>query len=177
MLIEILKIFWQLLIVVSDIAIKIIATSVIIGFIILQQREKKYILVDFDSLTNIEPILERCRIWLANNKEKNPNADDYFAAHISEQQIIPNQILNCLRWQGMGYSLIYISERKENLRIESAKVLNDWNLKGELFLTGSAYNKDEKFIELKETHKIKGLIALPNENSRQLAEILKTERL
>lgn len=180
MSIEIFKVFWQTLIVISDIAIKIIVTSVIIGFIILQQREKKYILVDFDCLTDIKPIEERCRIWLENHRVG--SADDYFEAHISEQILIPQNILRCIKWQNMGYKLMFISSRKENLRIESAKILNDWELKGELYLTGDSYEKACKLVsiskQLGKEHKLKGLLADYTEDNRHLAQIiLKTERL
>ena len=137
-------------------------------------------MVDFDCLTDIKPIEERCRIWLANNRVG--SADDYFEAHISEQILIPQNILRCMKWQNMGYKLMFISSRKENLRIESAKILNDWELRGELYLTGDNYEKACKLVsvskQLRKEHKLEGLLADYTEDNRHLAQIiLRTKRL
>ena len=179
-LIETLNYLWAVILGIANVIITTLTILVIYGACIYTKRSKRYVIVDFDCLTDIKPIEERCRIWLANHREG--LADDYFEAHISEQILIPQNILRCMKWQNMGYKLMFISSRKENLRIESAKILNDWELRGELYLTGDNYEKACKLVsvskQLRKEHKLEGLLADCTEDNRHLAQIiLRTKRL
>ena len=144
----------------------------IIGGFIISNRKQKYILVDFDSLVDIEPIKQREKIWYDNHPEDRSDCLKYMVAHISEQTVIANQILKCRLWQGMGYKLIYVSGRHERLRVQTAKVLNEWELQGELYCSGTNYYKECDMKELTKKHKVIGIITTPDENGRKFAEIM-----
>ena len=144
----------------------------IVGGFIISNRQNKYILVDFDSLVDIEPIKEREMIYYKNHPEELSDRLKYMVAHISEQRVIANQILKCRLWQGMGYKMIYVSERDERLRIQTAKVLNEWELKGELYCSGTNYYKECDMKELTKKYKVTGVITTPDEDGRKFAEVM-----
>lgn len=144
----------------------------IIGSFIISNRQNKYILVDFDSLVDIEPIKQREKIWYDNHPEDRNDCLKYMAAHISEQRVIAGQILKCRLWQGMGYKMIYVSGRNERLRVQTAKVLNEWELKGELYCSGTNYYKECDMKELTKKYKVIGVITTPDEDGRKFAEVM-----
>ena len=155
-----------------------IGVLTIIGSFIISNRKQKCILVDFDSLVDIKPIKEREVIYYKNHPEELSDRLKYMVAHISEQKVIAAQILKCRLWQGMGYKMIYVSERDERLRIQTAKVLNEWELKGELYCCGTLYDKEIAMHDIIENWNVIGVITNPDENGRVLAEIaLKSKRL
>lgn len=102
------------------------------------KRRNSIIAIDFDTLVDVNPIIGRGKIYV--NNKKNVSLEQYFAAHVSEQQPIPQGILKAIHYQRVGYKIIYFSCRPEYLRLETAKVLNNWNLKGELYMD---MNKEE----------------------------------
>lgn len=94
------------------------------------------ILVDFDSvIVNIEYIYKRAEIYVKNNP--NITIGEYIGAHITEQEVKPEGIREVLRLQSQFYQLIFVSERDSSVRLETAKILNDWGLKGQLFMNSS----------------------------------------
>ncbi len=172
MLIEILNKLWAFILVITQ---SIIATCGILAFVgcfIYARRAKEVILVDFDSLVNIEPIKQREKIWYDNHPEDRSDCLKYMVAHISEQTVIANQILKCRLWQGMGYKLIYVSGRHERLRVQTAKILNEWELKGELYCSGTNYYKECEMKDLSKKYKIAGVITTENEDGRKFAEVM-----
>lgn len=96
------------------------------------QRNQEIIAIDFDGLVDIQPILNRGIIYINNRQDV--TLDEYFEAHVLEQEVIPSAILKAIKYQNLGYKLMFYSRRAENLRIQTAKVLNDWQLKGELYM-------------------------------------------
>ena len=120
-----MTIIWKILI--------IIAIFAIIVHIFKQYRKNSVVLVDFDSvLVNIDPILERGKIFVENRPDT--EIEDYIAAHITEQEVIPRGILKAREIQQLGYKVVYMSSRPEYLRPQTAEILNDWGLRGELFM-------------------------------------------
>lgn len=111
------------------------------------------ILIDFDSvIVNIEYIYKRAEIYVKNNP--NVTIGEYIGAHISEQEVKPEGVREALRLQHQFYQLIFVSGRDSSLRLETAKVLNDWGLKGKLFM-----NADIDFKrDLIQSEKIDGLL-------------------
>lgn len=103
-------------------------------------RRNSVILIDFDTLANSEAIINRAAIWVQNNPNK--NFYDYFKAHACEQEVIPNGVLKALKYQKAGYTLAFMSIRDEQVRIETAKLLNDWQLKGELYMNNGYINAE-----------------------------------
>jgi len=145
---------------------------VVVGCIISRYRANKVILVDFDSLVDIKPIKQRERIWYDNHPEDRADSLKYMVAHISEQTVIANQILKCRLWQGMGYKMIYVSNRHERLRIPTASILNEWDLKGELYCSGNQYYKECEMKDLSRKYKIAGVITTEDEDGRKFAEVM-----
>lgn len=145
---------------------------VVVGCFISKYRANRVILVDFDSLVDIEPIKQRERIWYDNHPEDRADRLKYMVAHISEQTIVASQILKCRLWQGMGYKMIYVSNRHERLRMPTARVLNEWDLKGELYCCGDAYNKECEMKDLSKKYKIAGIITTEDEDARKFAEVM-----
>lgn len=145
---------------------------VVVGCIINKYRANRVVLVDFDSLVDIEPIKQREAIWYKNHPEDMKDCLKYMVAHISEQTVIGNQILKCRFWQGMGYKMIYVSNRHERLRIPTARVLNEWGLKGELYCSGDEYCKECEMKYLSKKYKIAGIITTEDEDGRKFAEIM-----
>ena len=164
--------------VIGNAILMFIGILTIVGCFIISNREKKYILVDFDSLVDIEPIKEREIIYYKNHPEELSDRLKYMVAHISEQTVIAGQILKCRLWQGMGYKMIYVSERDERLRVQTAKVLNEWELKGELYCCSTLHDKEMTMHDIMNNREVIGVITCPDENGRVLAEIaLKSKRL
>lgn len=97
-----------------------------------EYRKNCVVVVDFDTLVDVEPIIERAKVWEQNNKDS--SFEKYFEAHISEQKPISKGILRALFFQQLGYTLHFISIRPETMRIETAKFLNEWGLRGELYM-------------------------------------------
>lgn len=104
--------------------------SFTIGYL-KQNRKSSYILVDIDTLIDIKPVVEQGKIWAENTGK---SFEEYFLAHITEQAPNPRGLVRAIFYQHQGYSLAFIGARTENTRLVTAKFLNDWNLKGELFL-------------------------------------------
>jgi hypothetical protein len=101
--------------------------------ILSNSRKNTYILIDFDSvLVDISHIIRRSEIYLKNNPDKNQG--EYIGAHISEQLINSRGVSKVLALREKGYKFIFVSNRDESLRIETASVLNEWGLKGQLFM-------------------------------------------
>ena len=173
MLIEIIKQTWVVLVALAQIIITSLAVAVIAGTIIFHKRSKKYIVVDFDCLVNIEPIKQRAKIWYDNHPEDLHDPLKFMVAHISEQTIDSKFILKCRQWQGMGYKMIYFSNRHERLRVATAKVLNDWQLSGVLYCCGNQYYKEHEMREFVKTHNVAGCITdHSKEGSKHLASVI-----
>lgn len=96
-----------------------------------KHRKQSYIAVDIDTLVDIKPIIEQGKIWAENTGR---NFEEYFLAHITEQAPNPKGITNALAYQQLGYSLVFVGARTEKTRLITANFLNQWNLRGELFL-------------------------------------------
>ena len=96
-----------------------------------EHRKNSVIAVDFDTLVDVAPIIERGKIWAINN---NKPFDEYFDAHIVEQTPNPSGLVRALRYQQLGYTLCFVSARPERLRIDAARFLNAWKLRGELYM-------------------------------------------
>lgn len=118
------------------------ACMVIISYL-KRKRRNSIIAIDFDTLVDVDPIIERGKIYVSN--KKNASLEQYFAAHVSEQQPIPQGILKAIHYQRVGYKIIYFSCRPEYLRLETAKVLNNWGLKGELYM--NTYNDENIYFK------------------------------
>ena len=172
MLIEIIDRLGLFFMAIGNAILMFIGIMSIIGGFIISSRKQKYILVDFDSLVDIEPIKQREKIWYDNHPEDRSDYLKYMVAHISEQTVIANQILKCRLWQGMGYKLIYVSGRHERLRVQTAKILNEWELKGELYCSGTNYYKECDMKELTKKYKVIGVITTPDEDGRKFAEVM-----
>lgn len=172
MLIEIINRLGLFFMAIGNAILMFIGIMSIIGGFIISSRKQKYILVDFDSLVDIEPIKQREKIWYDNHPEDRSDCLKYMVAHISEQTVIANQILKCRLWQGMGYKLIYVSGRHERLRVQTAKILNEWELKGELYCSGTNYYKECDMKELTKKYKVIGIITTPDEDGRKFAEVI-----
>lgn len=172
MLIEIINRLGLFFMAIGNAILMFIGIMSIIGGFIISNRKQKYILVDFDSLVDIEPIKQREKIWYDNHPEDRSDCLKYMVAHISEQTVIANQILKCRLWQGMGYKLIYVSGRHERLRVQTAKILNEWELKGELYCSGTNYYKECDMKELTKKYKVIGIITTPDEDGRKFAEVI-----
>lgn len=118
--------------IVIIVALAIILYSVA-SFVMYKNRAASVILVDFDSvLVDIEPIVNRGRIYVKNHPDKSIN--EYIGAHISEQEIKPEGMQKVLDLQSKYYKLVFVSVRHESLRLETAKILNEWGLSGELYM-------------------------------------------
>lgn len=172
MLIEILNHIWVFILAIINALLTTIGIVFFVCAFIGINRVKKCVLVDFDSLVDIEPIKQREKIWYDNHPEDRSDCLKYMVAHISEQTVIANQILKCRLWQGMGYKLIYVSGRHERLRMQTAKILNEWELKGELYCSGTNYYKECDMKELTKKHKVIGVITTPDEDGRKFAEVM-----
>lgn len=160
-----------IVIVVQSLAIAF-GILIVVGFIINKYRANRVVLVDFDSLVDIKPIKQREKIWYDNHPEDRSDCLKYMVAHISEQTVIAGQILKCRLWQGMGYKMIYVSNRNERLRIQTARVLNEWDLKGELYCSGTEYYKECDMKDLSKKCKIAGVITTEDEDGRKFAEVM-----
>jgi len=119
----------------------IIATIIILAvilysvasFVMYKKRASSVVVIDFDSiLVDIEPIIKRGEIYVKNHPDK--SMGDYIGAHISEQEVKPNGMQFVLSLQHKYYKLVFVSIRHESLRVETAKVLNEWGLSGELYM-------------------------------------------
>lgn len=105
----------------------------IVSWIMYKKRSETFVIIDFDSvIVDIEHIIKRAKIYVENNPDK--TIGEYVGAHISEQIIKPNGILEALKYQQACYKLVFMSARHENLRVDTAKILNEWNLHGVLFM-------------------------------------------
>ena len=112
----------------------------IICSLLYNYRKNQVIIVDLDSvISNIDIIKKRAKIYIENNPNKDIN--DYIYEHINEQVPVPDGIKKVWDLQNKFYKIIFVSERDENLRIPTAKFLNDWNLIGELYMFGSLGDK------------------------------------
>lgn len=129
-------------------------------------RKNSVIAIDVDTLSNIQPIIEQCKIY-ANNTGK--DFISYFIGHIEEQLPIPNGIVRALTYQSLGYTLCFVTSRPEEVRLQTAKFLNSWSLRGELymyqnsdesFIENSAYIKKQLFDYIANNKKIVGMISL-----------------
>lgn len=172
MLMEIINRLGLFFMAIGNAILMFIGIMTIIGGFIISNRKQKYILVDFDSLVDIEPIKQREKIWYDNRPEDRKDCLKYMVAHISEQMVIASQILKCRLWQGMGYKMIYVSNRHERLRIQTARVLNEWDLKGELYCSGTEYYKECDMKDLSKKYKIAGIITTEDEDGRKFAEVM-----
>lgn len=116
----------------------------IIGFFIAcyclyVERMKSVVIVDFDTfIVDMTHLKRKAEIYVKNNKNK--SFGEYIGRHIHEQIIRPDGIKQVLELQKQLYPLFFITERHENLRIETVKVLNDWGIKGPLYM--GATSKD-----------------------------------
>lgn len=105
----------------------------VMSFILYKNRAASVVLVDFDSvLVDIEPIVKRGAIYVKNHPDKSIN--EYIGAHISEQEVKPSGMQMVLGLQDKYYKLVFVSIRHESLRFETAKILNEWGLSGELYM-------------------------------------------
>lgn len=102
-------------------------------------RKKLVILVDIDALFDISIVLRRAEIYAQNGMGS--DLIDYMKNHFREIGVCPNGLKKALMLQQKGYTLKFISNLDENLRIIVARLLNIWGLQGELFLSA-----DEKFL-------------------------------
>lgn len=102
-------------------------------------RKKLVILVDIDALFEMSAVLQRAEIYAQNKADS--NLLDYMKDHFREIGVCPNGLKKALIFQQKGYTLKFISNLDENLRIVVARLLNIWGLEGELFLSA-----DEKLI-------------------------------
>lgn len=172
MLIEMFYNFIAFIIVVAQSLAITFGILVVVGCIINRYRANRVVLVDFDSLVDIKSIKQREKIWYDNHPEDRSDCLKYMVAHISEQTVIASQILKCRLWQGMGYKMIYVSNRHERLRIPTARVLNEWDLKGELYCSGTEYYKECDMKDLSKKYKIAGIITTEDEDGRKFAEVM-----
>ena len=124
--------------IITIIVLAVILYSVM-SFILYKNRAASVILVDFDSvLVDIEPIIKRGAIYVKNHPDK--SISDYIGAHISEQEVKPDGMQSVLGLQNKYYKLVFVSIRHESLRLETAKILNEWGLIGELYMN-AGYNR------------------------------------
>lgn len=172
MLIEMFYNFIAFIVIVAQSLAITFGILIVVGCFLNRYRANRVVLVDFDSLVDIEPIKQREKIWYDNHPEDRNDCLKYMVAHISEQTVIANQILKCRLWQGMGYKLIYVSGRHERLRMQTAKILNEWELKGELYCSGTNYYKECDMKELTKKYKVIGIITTPDEDGRKFAEVM-----
>lgn len=98
-----------------------------------RNRSNEVIIVDFDSaIADMNVILKRAKLYEQNNP--NNKIDDYISAHINEQQPIESGIKRVWDFQQKKYKIVFITNRKESLRLETANFLNKWGLSGELYM-------------------------------------------
>lgn len=120
------------MIIITIVVLAVILYSVA-SFILYKNRAASVVIVDFDSvLVDIEPIINRGRIYVKNHPDKSIN--EYIGAHISEQEVKPSGMQSVLDLQSKYYKLVFVSIRHESLRLETAKILNEWGLEGELYM-------------------------------------------
>lgn len=114
-------------------------TFCIICYVMYIERIKSIIIVDFDTfIVDMAHLEKRADIYIKNCP--NGKRGEYIGKRIHEQVIRPEGIKEALELQKQMYPLFFITERHENLRIETVKILNDWGLKGPLYMGG--FRKD-----------------------------------
>lgn len=172
MLIEMFYNFIAFIVIVAQSLAITFGILIVVGCFLNRYRANRVVLVDFDSLVDIESIKQREKIWYDNHPEDRKDCLKYMVAHISEQTVIASQILKCRLWQGMGYKMIYVSNRHERLRIPTARILNEWDLKGELYCSGTEYYKECEMKDLSKKYKIAGVITTEDEDGRKFAEVM-----
>lgn len=93
---------------------------------------RSIILVDYATLFDIDTMLKRGKIYVANNPDVNIN--DYFRAHIKEQDSLPSGIFKVLSLQERfpKRKIIFFTNMDETVRMYMADKLNAWGLRGEL---------------------------------------------
>ena len=104
-----------------------------------ERRKNSIIIVDLDSvLVDISHIAKRGEIYIKNHPDR--DIGEYLGSHISEQEIKPCGLRQVLKLQDEYYKLVFMSIRDESLRAETADILNQWGLVGELYMnTGYSY--------------------------------------
>lgn len=143
------------------VALAIILYSVA-SFVMYKNRASSVIVVDFDSvLVDIEPIIKRGEIYVKNHPDK--SIGDYIGAHISEQEVKPEGMQLVLSLQHKYYKLIFVSIRHESLRFETAKILNEWGVNGELYMNdgferGWQLKCELIHMKLNKGHRIVGIL-------------------
>ena len=80
MLIEIIDRLGLFFMAIGNAILMFIGIMSIIGGFIISSRKQKYILVDFDSLVDIEPIKQREKIWYDNHPEDRSDYLKYMVA-------------------------------------------------------------------------------------------------
>lgn len=130
------------------------------------KRKREIIMVDMAALFDIVPILKRGVMWVQNNP--NNNLNDYLQAHLSECLPFPTDLLKAIKYQNAGYTLVFYTEMPNCTRLQLAKLLNNWHLKGDLCLNfNDDFGDPAQFRELciyelqkhsKKGSKIKGII-------------------
>lgn len=99
------------------------------------------IAIDIDYLTNIDDIITRGILYV-NNRD-NVILEDYILAHIKEQKLNGKAILKAIKYQNLGYKIVYYTSRHEYLRKATSEFLNQWGLKGALYMNT---NKQDGFL-------------------------------
>lgn len=110
-----------------------------------QVRKNSVIVFDLDMLADTSTIIERGRIWAENGEKR--TFDDYYTAHLSEQYPNPSGLACAIKCQQLGYTLCFVAARPEKTRIEAARFLNQWGLKGQLYMCEDEKITAEALIE------------------------------
>jgi len=121
--------------------------GMILGWV-KKSRKESVIIIDFDTLVDVSSIIERGKIWAENNEDN--TFDDYFAGHVTEQIPNPRGLVKALYYQQKGFTLHFVSVRPERLRMQTAKFLNDWKLRGQLHMINDRDEDMLEFIECKD---------------------------
>ena len=115
-----------------------LTAAMVVGFIffsyiLYKNRNSSIVLVNFDTvIVNMEHLSKRADIYVKNNPLKSKG--EYIGAHITEQELNPAGIKSILELQKNFYRIVFVTWRDESLRPETAKILNDWGFKGELYM-------------------------------------------
>lgn len=140
----------------------------LICWIIYKYRSNSIVIIDFDSvLVDIEHIKKRAEIYVKNNPNK--NIGEYIGAHISEQAVKPIGVLEALKYQEQHYKIVFVSSRHESLRLETTKILNEWGLKGILYMNeeslSSVIFKNGLYSFIKNNYRVYRIIDWSNDGS------------
>lgn len=113
---------------------------------------KQVVLVDLENILDTKALEERAHIWANSRKKQDEYSyhdeyNKYFLEHINEISLNITKIKKVLEYQFIGYTLCFIYNRPEFLRAYIAKILNQWGLHGQLYMTECDYIRTTLFYD------------------------------